>query len=148
MKAYLLVFTLITFFVSAFFSCKKNETTPSSPINLGSNDTTKSEPLTTQSLGKLLFYDPILSGNKNVACATCHHPDFAYTDGRELSIGVNGIGLGPRRDFISSDFPFTKRNSNTIVNTAFNGMDEKGNFDADKAPMFWDSRVQSLEAQA
>lgn len=28
-------------------------------------------------LGKLLFFDPILSGNKDVACATCHHPDNA-----------------------------------------------------------------------
>ena len=32
-----------------------------------------------------------------MACASCHHPDFGYADGRELSSGVNGIGLGPNR---------------------------------------------------
>src|SRR5689334_14221606 len=32
-------------------------------------------------LGRLLFWDPILSGQKDVACATCHHPDFGYSDG-------------------------------------------------------------------
>lgn len=48
-------------------------------------------------LGQLLFYDPILSGNKNISCATCHHPDFATGDGVSLSIGEGGIGLGPAR---------------------------------------------------
>jgi len=48
-------------------------------------------------LGQLLFYDPILSGNKNISCATCHHPDFATGDGVSLSIGEGGIGLGPDR---------------------------------------------------
>src|ERR1700752_2818792 len=31
-------------------------------------------------LGRLLFWDPILSGHKDVACATCHHPRFAYAE--------------------------------------------------------------------
>ena len=48
-------------------------------------------------LGQLLFYDPILSGNKNISCATCHHPEFATGDGVSLSIGEGGIGLGPER---------------------------------------------------
>lgn len=48
-------------------------------------------------LGQSLFYDPILSGNKNVACATCHHPKFATADGVSLSFGDGGIGLGPQR---------------------------------------------------
>lgn len=48
-------------------------------------------------LGWLLFYDPILSGNKGVACATCHHPRFGTSDGMSLSIGDGGIGLGPER---------------------------------------------------
>src|ERR1700688_151825 len=42
-------------------------------------------------LGKLLFWDPILSGQKDVACASCHHPRFGYAENRDLSIGVNGI---------------------------------------------------------
>ena len=49
-------------------------------------------------LGRLLFWDPILSGQKDVACATCHHPDFGYSDGLDLSIGANGAGLGAARD--------------------------------------------------
>ncbi len=48
-------------------------------------------------LGQLLFYDPILSGNRNVACATCHHPKFGTSDGVSLSIGDGGTGLGPNR---------------------------------------------------
>ena len=48
-------------------------------------------------LGHLLFYDPILSGNKSVSCATCHHPKFATADGVALGIGDGGIGLGPDR---------------------------------------------------
>lgn len=48
-------------------------------------------------LGQLLFYDAILSGNRTVSCASCHHPDFATADGVSLSIGDGGIGLGPDR---------------------------------------------------
>ncbi len=48
-------------------------------------------------LGQLLFYDPILSGNRSVSCATCHHPRFATGDGVSLGIGDGGIGIGPER---------------------------------------------------
>lgn len=48
-------------------------------------------------LGRLLFFDPLLSGNRNISCATCHHPDFATADGVALAIGEGGIGLGPAR---------------------------------------------------
>lgn len=50
-------------------------------------------------LGQLLFYDPIISGNKNISCATCHHPKFGTSDGVSLAIGEGGIGLGPDRKF-------------------------------------------------
>ncbi|WP_424974166.1 cytochrome-c peroxidase [Dinoroseobacter sp. S124A] len=48
-------------------------------------------------LGQLLFYDPILSGNREVSCATCHHPVHGTSDGLSLGIGDGGIGLGPKR---------------------------------------------------
>lgn len=48
-------------------------------------------------LGQLLFYDPILSGNRNISCATCHHPRFATSDGVSLGVGEGGVGLGPER---------------------------------------------------
>jgi len=100
-------------------------------------------------LGKLLFWDPVLSGNKDVACASCHHPRFGYAENRDLSIGVNGVGLGDDRRFVSPNaIPFVKRNSQTLLNVAFNGIDEAGKYDPEAAPMFWDMRVASLEAQA
>ena len=48
-------------------------------------------------LGQLLFYDPILSGNRSVSCGTCHHPTFGTGDGLSLGMGDGGIGLGPKR---------------------------------------------------
>ena len=48
-------------------------------------------------LGQLLFFDPILSGNRNIACATCHNPEFGSADGLSLGIGEGGQGLGTRR---------------------------------------------------
>ncbi len=100
-------------------------------------------------LGRLLFWDPILSGEKDVACATCHHPAFGYSDGLDLSIGANGAGLGPSRAFIAGHTPrLVKRNSQTVLNVAFNGLTADANAIPANAPMFWDLRVRSLETQA
>ncbi len=111
----------------------------------------KDNPITKEiaELGKLLFFDPILSGNKDVACATCHHPEFGFAENLALSIGVNGHGFGSKRAFKSPNtIPFVKRNSQTVVNVAFNGMLQDGNIEPSKAPMFWDLRAESLEKQA
>ncbi|WP_083234277.1 cytochrome-c peroxidase [Candidatus Marithrix sp. Canyon 246] len=51
-----------------------------------------------ENLGKFLFFDKILSGNKNISCATCHHPFAATGDGISLAIGTGGIGLGVMRN--------------------------------------------------
>jgi cytochrome c peroxidase len=48
-------------------------------------------------LGRLLFFDKILSGNENIACASCHHPQHATTDGLALPLGEGPKGLGPER---------------------------------------------------
>lgn len=48
-------------------------------------------------LGQLLFFDPILSGNRAVSCGTCHHPAFGTGDGLSLGIGDGGRGLGTQR---------------------------------------------------
>ena len=102
-------------------------------------------------LGRLLFYDPILSGERDVACGTCHHPDFTFSDGRQFSAGVSGVGLGPGRALsqsaISGDpIPETPRNSQTILNAVHTiGLD---GVPAADAPMFWDGRAAGLEAQA
>ncbi|NIJ54730.1 cytochrome-c peroxidase [Dyadobacter arcticus] len=100
-------------------------------------------------LGKLLFYDPVLSGNKDVACATCHHPNFGYSDGLELPLGVGAQGQGLTRHFTTSGkIPLTKRNSPSLLNVAFNGIDEGSNYDPANAPMFYDLRTKSLENQS
>ena len=100
-------------------------------------------------LGRLLFWDPILSGNKDVACATCHHPDFGYAENLDISVGVNGVGLGSTRHFNQGNsIPFVQRNSQSVLNTAFNGIDEQGDYDPQTAPMFWDLRAKGLEEQA
>ncbi|KPP92090.1 MAG: cytochrome c peroxidase [Rhodobacteraceae bacterium HLUCCA08] len=59
-------------------------------------------------LGRLLFYDPILSGNREVACASCHHPEFGTGDGLSLGLGDGGTGLGPARE-MSADNPPEQR---------------------------------------
>jgi cytochrome c peroxidase len=48
-------------------------------------------------LGRLLFFDKILSGNRNISCATCHHPLADTGDGLSLSVGEGGRGLGVTR---------------------------------------------------
>jgi cytochrome c peroxidase len=100
-------------------------------------------------LGRLLFYDPILSGNKDVACASCHHPNNGYAEYKDISIGVNGKGLSSKRTFNQpNDIPFVKRNAHTVLNTAFNGMNIYNKYSPEDAPMFWDDRAKSLEKQA
>ena len=48
-------------------------------------------------LGQLLFYDPILSGNRNISCGICHSPEFGTSDGFSLGVGEGGVGVGPTR---------------------------------------------------
>ena len=98
-----------------------------------------------EKLGEMLFWDPILSGEQNVACASCHHPDFGWADGRNFSIGSDGIGLGPNR----YGFEVTPIHSPTVMNTAFTGIDEDGvNDDFSAGGYFWDLRAATLEQQA
>ncbi|MBF9031686.1 cytochrome-c peroxidase [Rhodobacterales bacterium HKCCE3408] len=56
-------------------------------------------------LGQLLFYDPILSGNRNISCATCHHPGLGTADGVALSMGEGATGLGMERVPDPADMP-------------------------------------------
>ncbi|WP_215242386.1 cytochrome-c peroxidase [Dyadobacter helix] len=100
-------------------------------------------------LGRMLFFDPVLSGNRDVACATCHQPEFSYAEFLETSIGVNGTGSGSKRQFVApNDIPFVKRNSQSVLNTAFNGIRNHEAYHAEMAPMFWDNRAKGLEEQA
>jgi cytochrome c peroxidase len=83
-------------------------------------------------LGRLLFFDPIMSGDNTTSCATCHHPDHGLSDGRARSMGSGGLGAGPLR----AGGRELGRNSPTLWNCAFN------------FTQFWDGRAQDLEHQA
>jgi cytochrome c peroxidase len=60
-------------------------------------------------IGRLLFYDKILSGNRNISCGTCHHHDHAGTDALSLGIGEGGMGVGPDRTPGSGESRVIKR---------------------------------------
>ncbi len=83
-------------------------------------------------LGRLLFYDPILSSDRRVACSTCHSESFGMSDGLPESIGVGGTGpIGPGR----TGTMHTDRNAQTLWNAAY------------REHLFWDGRADSLEDQ-
>jgi cytochrome c peroxidase len=73
-------------------------------------------------LGRLLFFDPLLSGDGTLSCASCHRSERGLADGRPRSIGIHGADAG--------------RAAPTLWNVAF------------LKRFFWDARADSLEAQA
>lgn len=83
-------------------------------------------------LGRLLYFDPILSGDDTLSCAHCHHPDLGFSDNRGLSMGKGGTGLGPDRE----GGAVLRRGSPTVWNAAYNHL------------QFWDGRADDLEDQA
>lgn len=86
-------------------------------------------------LGQLLYYDPELSGNRNIACDTCHNPRFATSDGVSLDIGEGGIGLGPDRHPDPKDLPEQRiaRNAPALFNLGAHTF----------AVMFHDGRIEA-----
>jgi cytochrome c peroxidase len=77
-----------------------------------------------ETLGKLLFFDARLSGDKTVSCSTCHDPAKGWTDRKDIAVGIKG-----RKG---------RRNSQTLLNV-------EGNYGE---TLFWDGRAKSLEEQA
>ncbi|MBT8107645.1 MAG: cytochrome-c peroxidase [Gammaproteobacteria bacterium] len=72
-------------------------------------------------LGRYLFFDPLLSGDGTLSCASCHHPDLGFSDGRARAVGIGGAEV--------------HRAAPTLWNVAF--LDS----------FFWDGRASSLEEQ-
>lgn len=56
-----------------------------------------------------MFYDPILSGNRNISCGTCHHHDLASADALPLGVGEGGSGIGTERNAGSGEHRIAKR---------------------------------------
>jgi cytochrome c peroxidase len=75
----------------------------------------------TVALGRKLFYDPHLSSNNSMSCATCHNPAAGFSDARSVSTGASGKA--------------GRRNALTILNAAYSPL------------QFWDGRAPSLEEQ-
>ena len=73
-------------------------------------------------LGRLLYFDRRLSADGTVACATCHDPKFAFTDGAAFSTGIKSQKGG--------------RSAPTVINRAYS------------LAQFWDGRAATLEEQA
>ncbi|WP_136635371.1 cytochrome-c peroxidase [Pseudooceanicola onchidii] len=69
-------------------------------------------------IGRDLFFDPILSGNRNIACATCHHPTLASADGVSLGLGEGAVALGARRHVQDGNAPHNRipRNAPALFN--------------------------------
>ena len=87
-------------------------------------------------LGRLLFYDPILSGSREVSCATCHHPRFGTSDGLSLGLGDGATGLGPDRRIDPANLPEERipRNAPALFNLGaaeFSRMFHDGRLEAD-----------------
>lgn len=72
-------------------------------------------------LGRYLFFDPVLSGDGSVSCASCHDPNQGFSDGKALGSGIHKAKM--------------KRSSPTIWNVAY------------LQQLFWDARANSLEEQ-
>ncbi len=85
--------------------------------------TPEQNPLTPErvALGERLFFEPLLSLDRSLACASCHVPGLAFTNGRRVSVGVSGRT--------------GSRNVPTLVNRAFG------------RSFFWDGRTATLEEQ-
>jgi cytochrome c peroxidase len=73
-------------------------------------------------LGKKLFFDPRLSGAKNMSCASCHNPSFGYEAPVDRAVGAANVKVG--------------RHAPTVLNAAWT------------EPLFWDGRAPTLEVQA
>ena len=79
-------------------------------------------------LGRSLAFDPILSGNRDISCMTCHVPAFGTGDAKSLSVGQGGVGLGPARAHAKG--VFIPRNAPPLFNLG--GMRR----------LFWDGVVE------
>lgn len=67
-------------------------------------------------LGRDLFFDPILSGNRNISCGTCHDPAHGSGDGLALGFGTGGDGFGPERHAGSGVTARVPRNAQPLWN--------------------------------
>jgi cytochrome c peroxidase len=85
-------------------------------------------------LGRALFFDKVLSGNRDISCATCHHPSTSGADGLSLAIGTGGTGLGPARR-LGAGGQFVPRSAPSLLNQGLRSF-----------YLFWDGRVSGHQS--
>ncbi len=87
-------------------------------------------------LGQALFFDPVLSGPRDVSCSTCHLLQYGTSDGLSQSIGVHGVGLSPERRLIK---PVRQhpRHALNLWNRDNNAV----------RALFWDGRIEILNSE-
>ncbi len=128
-----LVLASITALVAGSSACEKviqpaKDSTPFSiniPMGFPQVAVPEDNPLTVEgiALGRMLFYDPILSRDSTQSCSSCHNAEFAFTDhGKKYSVGI--------------DKKEGKRNSMPVANLLW------------QSEFFWDGRATTLHQQA
>jgi cytochrome c peroxidase len=115
---------MAAFSMAAFLISGAAWAQPKPPLGLAPVQWPKDNPYSADKveLGRLLYFDKRLSADNTIACATCHHPKFAFTDGAPVSTGIGGQKGG-----VSAP---------TVINRAYS------------LNQFWDGRASSLEDQA
>ncbi len=137
MKNLLKIFTLLISFIVLIAACKKEDDIVvndgsladtlmnfTSPKYFPAFQNPSNNPLTKRGveLGRMLFYDPILSSDSTISCASCHNPAYSFSDNRRYSVGVDGA-VGEIQAM-------------PLVNLAWQNK------------FFWNGRSNSLEQQA
>lgn len=114
--AFVLAFVVLTFCCS---KCDQTDISLYEPIPYPKDNPVNSDKI---ALGEKLFFDKRLSKDNSISCASCHKPSLAFSDGRKVSVGVNG-GL-------------TERNAPTLLNVGY------------QKTLMFDAHISSLELQA
>jgi cytochrome c peroxidase len=117
-------FSLVALLVLAVVASAQEPALLSIPVGLAKVNVPAANPLTTAKveLGKQLYFDPRLSRDNTVSCASCHSPDKGWSNGERFATGVRGQKGG--------------RSAPTIINAAYQRF------------QFWDGRAIELEGQA
>ena len=94
------------------------------PLGLQPQTIPQDNPLTVEkvALGKQLYFDPRLSRDNTISCASCHDPQKGWSNDAAVATGIRGLKGG--------------RSAPTIMNSGYQGL------------QFWDGRAKQLEGQA
>src|SRR5581483_8330702 len=124
MTVKLIAGVVVTLFAGIGYVLAQGDDPPEPPLGLPPIFWPEDNPYSSEKrdLGWLLYFDPRLSSDGTVSCASCHEPAKAFTDGAAVSVGIKGLKGG--------------RSAPTVINRAYS------------TAQFWDGRAATLEDQA